>query len=111
MSNRRKIDLDAARRAQAELTPTEPPAVVILGGKEFELPPKLPGRVPVCLAYVRRGRLEYLTDVFAMLFGDRVDEAMAIGLEISDIDAIIEGAYGDGDGEEEELPESPGSAT
>lgn len=102
MSNRRKIDLDAARRARAELTPEEEPPVVVLGGIEFELPHKLPGRVPIYLGYVRKGRLEYLVDAFGDLFGDRAEEALGLGLEITDIDDIIEGAYGDKAGEEGE---------
>lgn len=111
MSNRRKIDLDAAQRARKELIPDTPPPVVVIGEKEFELPAKLPGRVPVLLAYVRKGRLEFLADALVELFGDKADEVVARGFEAGDVDAVLEGAYGDETGEEDELPESSGSAT
>lgn len=99
MSNRRKIDLDAARRARAELTPDEEPPVVTLGGKEFELPIKLPAAVIVGLARVRRREMDGMEDALGGLFGDRLNEVLALGLELDDFDAIIEGAYGDQDEE------------
>lgn len=101
MSNRRKIDLDAARRAQAELEQQDDPPVVILGGKTFELPAKLPAKVIVALAQVRRKNVEFFVDVFDGLFGENADEVLALGLELDELDTIIDGAYGDGEDAEE----------
>lgn len=100
MSNRRKIDLDAARKARAELAPEDGLPVVTLGGVEFELPAKLPAAVIVGLARARRRDMAGFEDALVGLFGDRVDEVLRLGLELDDFDAIIEGAYGADDDED-----------
>lgn len=100
MSNRRKVDLDAARRARSELEEKPEAPVVTLGGIDFELPPKLPAAVIVGLARARRRDMDGFEDALTGLFGTRVDEILRLGLELEDFDAIIEGAYGDDDDEE-----------
>lgn len=129
MSNRRKIDLDAARRAKAELTPEQDPPVVTIGGKEYVLPVKMPAAVIVGLARARRRDVGGFEEALRSLFGPatpeeaiaagelsekhapadlekldlvkiRLDEILAAGLELDDLDLIIEGAYGDEDDEE-----------
>lgn len=124
MSNRRKIDLDAARRAQAELTPGQDPPVVTIGGKDYVLPVKMPAAVIVGLARARRRDVGGFEEALRALFGPatpdeavaagalpekhapadlekidlvriRLDEILSAGLELDDLDLIIEGAYGD----------------
>jgi hypothetical protein len=92
----RRIDLDAARKARAE---TAEPPVVELGGQEFTLPAGLPAIVAVGLARARRGALDGVEEAFEGLFGDRADEAMRLGLELDDLDVILEQAYGETPGE------------
>lgn len=102
-AGRRVADLDAARKARAE-TAGEPP-LVVLGGREFTLPPSLPAAVIAGLAQARRGDLEGFDVALRSLFGDEVDDVLRLGLELADFDVIIESAYGDEPGN------SPGSAT
>lgn len=105
MSGRRKdtgtgrgVDLDAARRARAEADDGDAP-YVILARQRFDLPRRLPALVLVGLARARLGQLEGFEDALMGLFGERTKEALLLGLELDDFDAIIEGAYGDDPGE------------
>lgn len=97
----KRIDLDAARKARAEKRGKtgDGPPVVVLGGREFTLPPALPALVVVGLARARRKDLDGLEDCFEALFGPDVDAALRLGLELDDLDLIIEDAYGDDPGE------------
>lgn len=92
-----RIDLDALRKARAEKK-GDPP-VVVLQGREFTLPPALPALVVVGLARARRKDLEGLEEAFEALFGADVGDALRLGLELDDLDVIIEQAYGDDTGE------------
>lgn len=102
MSNRRHVDLDAARKARDEKG-GEPPELT-LGGKTFTLPPALPAAVVVGLARARRGDVTGLVDALESLFGDQLDDVLPLGLELDDLETILEGGYG-------EDPEASGSAT
>jgi hypothetical protein len=97
MTETRRVDLDAARAARLEQEGEAP--VVVLGGKEFTLPGRLPAKVLVGLAGVSKGDLSGFGDALDALFGDRTADALAAGLEIEDLDDIIEGAYGVAPGE------------
>lgn len=106
MSNRRKIDLDAARRARNELEGFDSGPIVTLGGIDFELPPKLPASVIVGMARAQRREMAGFEEALAGLFRDRVGDVLLLGLELEDLDTIIEGAYGD---EAETTPDKPGA--
>lgn len=93
----REIDLDAAHKARAEKA-DDPPAVV-LGGERFVLPRSLPALVIVGLARAHREEPGGLEDALAGLFGDQMDRALSLGLELEDLDVILEGAYGEDPGE------------
>lgn len=98
MSDARRVNLDHARKARAELQ-GDPPSVT-LGGVDFTLPRACPASVLVGLAHVRSGDLDGFEEALAALFGeDHVAEVLRLGLELEDIDLIIEGAYGDDPGE------------
>ena len=79
-----------------------------MGGKEFTLPPGLPALVLVALARTQGGddeagskeeKLQELYDCFEALFGDRTDEIMRLGLQVEDLELIMDEAYGEGPGE------------
>lgn len=96
---RRHVDLDAVHRAREEQAGTDRPEVTI-GGTSYELPLALPGLTLVSLGLVRNGDLAAISDVVGSLFGDEnVAAVLAAGFDIDDIDAIIEGVYGDAEGE------------
>lgn len=100
MSNRRKIDLDAARRARSELTPDAEPPVVTIGGKDYELPEKLPAAVIVGMARAARKEIDGFVEAIEGLFGANTSAVLAAGLELEDVNAILESVYGDGDDDE-----------
>lgn len=97
---RKRIDLDAVHKARDEELgdPTE----TVLGGVTFTLPASLPAIVLIGMGRVQNGDLEGFADVLTGLFGDRGDEAARLGLELDDIELIVEEAY--------ELGEEPASA-
>ncbi len=83
----RRVDLNAARKARAEVQQVEP-VLVELGDREFELPPRLPAAVPYGLAQMANGQAEGFELAVRALFGDRVLEALAAGLEVDDLSEI-----------------------
>jgi hypothetical protein len=100
----RRIDLDAARRARAEQR-GDPP-VVVVGGKEYELPAELPGEVVTSFGLVVRGDVSALDSAIGSLFGDKFGEIKAVGLSWEDEKYLLESVleeYGF------ELPESSAS--
>lgn len=102
---RRRIDLDAARKARAEQR-GEPP-VVILGGAEYELPAELPAGVVTAFGMVMRGDVSQLDVALAELFGDRLAELKANRLSWDDEKELLDqtlNEYGF------DLPESSASA-
>lgn len=97
-AKRQVVNLDAAHKARAEQA--GPPPVVVIGGKEFELPPSVPASVVIGLGRVRNEDFEGFKDVLDGLFGDEhADEVLALGLELEDIDVIFEACYGEPVGE------------
>lgn len=99
----RRVDLNAAHNARREVEGERP--IVELGDSSFELPASPPAAVSVGLARARRGDLDAVEAVFRSLFGDRLDEVLELGLELADVDVILEQAYGEDQGE------APASAT
>jgi hypothetical protein len=89
---RRRVDLDAIRRARAEKA--EPPPVIVFGGKEWTLVPGPPASVLIGVGRLQEGELSGLHDVIGGLFGpDHVDEVLAAGFEVDDLEPVLE-AYG-----------------
>lgn len=98
MSNRRKLDLDASRRARAEVENERPE--LTLAGKTFVLPSRLPAAVVVGLAEAQRGRLAGFERAVRALFGDDAETVIELGLEAEELEQIA-GLYG---GDEEDGP-------
>lgn len=92
-----KVDLDAARLARAEQNGDRP--VVVLGGREFTLPPSPPAAVLVGIGRLQQGRLEGLEEALGALFGEDLPAVLAAGLAMEDFGAIFESLYGIGVGE------------
>ncbi len=89
---RRRVDLDAIRRARAEKA--EAPPVVLFGGKEWTLVAGPPASVIVGCGELQEGRMAAMRDVIAGIFGaDHVDEILAAGFVVDDLDPVLE-AYG-----------------
>ena len=102
----RTIDLNAVHRARQEQEAArgDHRPTVILGDKEYTLPATPPATATIAIGRMQHGDLKGFEDVLVALFGaEHVDEILAAGLEMDDIDAIYEGAY------KARLGESPAS--
>lgn len=88
----RRVDLDAARKAREEAQGE--PSVVVLGGREFTLPPSPPAAFLVGLGRLQKGDLSGTEEALQSLFGDQVDDILRLGLEIEDLGPIVNEAYG-----------------
>lgn len=92
-STARRLDLDALHRARAEAAGES--HVVILGGREFTLPPSPPAAVLVGVGRLSKGNLDGLEDVLGSLFGlDAVNDVLAAGIDVADFTAIFRDVYG-----------------
>lgn len=90
---RKKIDLDAARKAREEerrKDGREAPPVVVIGGKEYELPPELPADVVTSFGMVVRGDVAALEDAMTALFGGKYPEIRKAGLSWEDEKFLLE---------------------
>jgi hypothetical protein len=92
----RRVDLNAAHKARREAGATEGP-VVELGDLSFVLPVSLPASVPYGLSQMANGEAEGFGIAVKALFGDRVLEALAAGLEVEDLNEIA-ALYGEDPG-------------
>lgn len=99
-TERKRIDLDAARRARQE--EKGDPVEVAFAGEVFELPPSLPAVVLIGVARLQHGAMDGFEDLLIGLFGERSDEVARLGLDLDDIELVIEQGY--------DLGESPASA-
>lgn len=100
----RRIDLDAARAARAEKRGPAP--VVVLDGKEYELPPELPGHVVTAFGMAMKGEVDSLEAAVRDLFGEHYEEISKARLSFDDQMVLLEGALAAYDFE---LPESSAS--
>lgn len=94
----KRINLDEARKARAEKD-GEPP-VITLGGIDFKLPPAAPLAALVGFAEAQDGDLRGVTRAIRALFGVEADKALDLGLDLADLELVLD-AYNDDDDEED----------
>lgn len=88
---RRVIDVDAAR--QARLETLGPPAVVLVGGREFELPTELPSEVLYAFGALQQSDFSGLERAMRALFGDDYDAVMALTPAWADQEFLIASTF------------------
>lgn len=100
-AERKRINLDAARRARQE--EKGEPVEVEFGGQTFELPPSLPAIVLIGMGRLQHGELDGFEDLLIGLFGAKADEVAKLGFDLDDLELVVAEGY--------DLGESPASET
>lgn len=88
-----ELDLNAAHRARREQTGSAP-HLLTLGKAVFELPVSPPAAVLLAVGRLQKGELYALEDALAALFGERLNEALAEGFQLEDLEPIFGDLYG-----------------
>lgn len=94
-TSRRIVDLDAARKARAEVK-TEDAPMVKLHGREYILPSALPAIVLVGIGRLQLGEFSGFTDMIEALFHEDAGDILKLGLDLTDIEDIV-AVYGLGE--------------